>query len=694
MRKALTTGLLILCVLAASLTAYLIYNYATQRSSLEEQALSQAQAQMSAASQTVDANFSRLMTTADQIATDLSTGDLAYSDLETRMRTVITTGANVDGLAITFEPFAYDPQIRLFQTYIHRDANGVLVSADSVSYDYTELSDETAWYRDTIQNGAGWHGPFLARGVDKILVEYGVPFFAVGADPNLSKPVGIVTIDYSLKDVHDLIKNLQLGATGYGFILSSQGTFVTHPVPEFVVRRTIFNITRDEDLKRVARNALQGASDFLETNDPITGETTWYFFGPIGSTGYTMGIVLNKAEFEPDPQQTLRDQVTIALALACTVFLGLMLVFRADRFRFINAWGISAAFSVISILLIVFALLLTNQLQIRDGVRISSKTELDRYIQGIDRLPGLSDNPVEIPTGVLIRSVTFPDPTSAMINGYIWQRYDPDSNVVQGFTLPQRTGMQDTIQEVQREVVGGREVVVWYIGVTLKQSFDSVRFPFDHRNITIRITPADLRANILLTPDLAAYELLTPHLLPGVDDQATINNWSLERSEYSYATENEVTGIGRGSPFRTNEVHELRFSIQAQRVSLGPFIAYLLPGLIAAIMTFTYLISGRRVGDKDEIVSVLNFTAALFFVVVVIHTALRDLVAAVGITYLEYLYVLLYLALLSAAANIFMVARFPDFVVVRYRDNLIPKVLYWPVFTGIMLVSTLLIFVY
>jgi len=58
------------------------------------------------------------------------------------------------------------------------------------------------------------------------------------------------------------------------------------------------------------------------------------------------------------------------------------------------------------------------------------------------------------------------------------------------------------------------------------------------------------------------------------------------------------------------------------------------------------------------------------------------------------LYILLYLAIIVVAANIFIAARFPDWGIVRYRDNLTPKVLYWPLFAGVMLLSTLVTFVY
>ena len=111
-------------------------------------------------------------------------------------------------------------------------------------------------------------------------------------------------------------------------------------------------------------------------------------------------------------------------------------------------------------------------------------------------------------------------------------------------------------------------------------------------------------------------------------------------------------------------------------------------------MMFTYLVAKHQEGDEDEIVGALNYAAALFFVVAVIHTGMRSQIAAVGITYLEYVYILLYLAIVLVAANVFVVARYPDWFIVRYRNNIITKLLYWAVFNGELLLITILLFVY
>lgn len=696
MRRLSTLILTILLVIAVMVTALLTYSYLSFRSRLEDKAFAAAQAQAVTASERISAAFGEVISTAAQLAAELEEGTLPYSSIETRLREIAADRPNIDGIAITFEPFAYDPDLRLFQTYVYKLPDGGYDALVGATYDYTQTPNpaagiNTGWYVDTLREGAQWHEPFFATGAQKILVEYGLPFAPSAGQGE--GPAGIISIDYTLQDMSALIRALELGATGYGFVISAEGTFLAHPVREYVVNRTIFEVGSDEALTEAARLALGGASQFVEIPDPITGETTWHFFEPIGATGWSIGIVLDSTHFLPDARQTVRDQMTIALAAASAIFLAATLLFHVDHFHFTNFWTVSGVFSMLCVALIALAWTLTNRLEVVDGTSITSPSQMDRYLEGLTSANPAAA-PLRVPTGILIQSLQFPDATSVTINGYIWQRYPVDSPLQRGFALPQRTGEEATLDEVSRRRIGDEEVITWYVGVTLRQSYDPTRFPFDHRLITIRLAPADLNAAVILIPDLDAYDLISPRLLPGVDPQAGVNNWSLQTSRFAYTAAPITTSLGMTRDEAAPRSAELRFSIQAQRVSLGPFIAYLLPGLIAAAMTFAYLMSGHEPGKAEQITNALNYAAALFFVVAVIHTALRDQVAAVGITYMEVLYMLLYVAIVAVAANIFAVARRAGWAIVRYRNNIAPKVLYWPVFAGVMLIATLAVFVY
>jgi hypothetical protein len=71
---------------------------------------------------------------------------------------------------------------------------------------------------------------------------------------------------------------------------------------------------------------------------------------------------------------------------------------------------------------------------------------------------------------------------------------------------------------------------------------------------------------------------------------------------------------------------------------------------------------------------------------------MRDAVVITGVVYLEYFFILLYLTILATTINAFMNAANVPVFILRYRDNLFIKVLFWPAFLGISLIFTLITF--
>ena len=277
--------LFIATIVTGLVSLFLVNDYITQRDQLADAAFTSAQSQSTQAAENIDAAFRELMTIAETLADDLSSGALAYTDIYDRLERETSLRPDIDGLAITFEPFVFDPDLRLYQTYFFRQADGSFDTLVGATYDYTRRSSvdtATDWYVNTIDEGAQWHEPFVATGAGKILVEYGVPFFRLD-DPET--PAGIVSIDYSLDDVRQLMQGLDLGATGYGAVMTDRGTFLTHPVQNFVINRTVFDLFADDDpLISTVQAALMGEATVIETLPASSGVPTWAMPPPASTT--------------------------------------------------------------------------------------------------------------------------------------------------------------------------------------------------------------------------------------------------------------------------------------------------------------------------------------------------------------------------------------------------------------------------
>ncbi|MDX2162249.1 MAG: Cache 3/Cache 2 fusion domain-containing protein [bacterium] len=693
-----------LTVLAFAGTILLLMRYTSEQNAIRSLALSDAQAQASAAAVEIDAFFADVMVVANNLAEELSSGALPYDQVQERLRTVALLRSDLDGIAITFEPYVYDPGLELYQHYVYRD-KGTVRTLDGATYDYTTPPNsvpdapQTAWYHNPLENGPMWNEPFLATGARKILIEYGVPFYRVGAtERSRSTAAGVLTIDYSVQNIRLMMASLRLGETGYGFVFSPTGTFLAHPIPEYVVNQSIFRMADamgSADLNAAAQLGLRGQQVQIDWLDPVTDRQSWTFFEPLASTGWVMGVVLNRAEFDLDGSTTAQYLVSIAALGLTALFLMVMTIAAATHTLDHNLWGISGIFSLLCVLLIILSWVITRVNPDDGGVQIADTASLNRYIETYTRSSGVASQPIAVPTGIMVQAVEFTSATNVVVNGYIWQSYPTGregETILRGFNFPDRLGEEATLEEVDRQIVNDRELIVWYFGVTLQQSFDPSLFPFDTRNIEIRLTPLDLDDPIILTPDFASYNLLSPRLLPGVAPAVSINNWELQSSFFSYERAASTTTFGLPARASAAAPPELFFTISTYRSFLGPFIAYLLPALVVALMLFGWVLNDHDAGDKNEISAALNFGAALFFVLAVAHAALRDSIGAIGMTYLEYLYILLYLAIVTMAGNTYLVVRRPDWAIVSFRDNLPVKLGFFPVMTGVMMIVTLVAF--
>ena len=697
-------GLWICLSISLGLTLLLTFNSLHHRSRLEQTAFAKAEAEAAKAAAEINRVFGSVMIITKNLANDLSDGRLKYTDLDRRLRAELGVRPDIDGIAVTFQPYVYSPDLRLYQYYLSRGDDNKITVLDGATYDYTQPpsndpdAPQTAWYHHPLQNGAGWNEPFLATGAGRVLIEYGTPFFRPGAR---QEPAGVVTVDYSLQGMRDLMASLQLGENGYGYVISGAGVFLSHPQSKLVAQASIFDPQTsiyDQPVRDAARRVVQGESLSLKHVDLVTEQDAWFFFEPIASTGWALGIVLDKFEIAPSAKTNVRDLVTIALSVTSTLFFAAALGFRVYRGESQRLWITSTTFAVLCMAVIVFTWFVATKQSARQGVALTSNTTIARHLEKYTQNLKVSERPISIPTGIQLTAIQFPDAKSVAINGYVWQRYPkalPD-DVAKGFTMMQTLGSQILLDQVERLDRGDEEVTVWAFGTQLQQAFNPLKFPFDRRDIQIRLSPRELHRNVVFVPDLESYELLNPRLLPGVSKDISINNWQFQSSFFMYKTANDGTDLGIPSRFARANLPELYFAIYTQRTVIGPFIVYLLPALVVAGLLFAFLLSDPKPGDqpREELVTALSYTAALFFVIAVLHTALRDNIAATGVTYLEYFFILLYIMIVAVIVNTFLLAKRPDFLWLLYKNALLSKLLYWPIFSGIMLVYTLLVFVY
>jgi hypothetical protein len=120
----------------------------------------------------------------------------------------------------------------------------------------------------------------------------------------------------------------------------------------------------------------------------------------------------------------------------------------------------------------------------------------------------------------------------------------------------------------------------------------------------------------------------------------------------------------------------------------------MVPLAVTAGMLFALLLISSR---KEASQGLLGFSAAeivlgaaaLFFVASFQHVSLRESLDAGGLIYFEYFYFVLYALLMVVSVNAILFASDVDVPLIEYADNLLPKVLFWPLSLGTLLIVTM-----
>ena len=374
-------------------------------------------------------------------------------------------------------------------------------------------------------------------------------------------------------------------------------------------------------------------------------------------------------------------------------------------------WWLSAVISAMLILVLVSLWIEMNDYEVEPTQLISEQATND-YLKTNweDRLNGYTtpvDPTIKIKTGIFIQSLQFFNSTEVNLSGYIWQRYQdgvhdsikPESGEL-GFILPEQVNSGSDIdpREVYRVRHGDEEIIGWYFEATLRQPFDYSHYPFDHKTVWVRMWPKEFSRNIVLVPDFDAYKSTGLSDIFGIEENIVLGTWERANTYFDYKLSSYDTDFGISDYIGQSGFPELHYNFVVKRKFENAFIVYLLPLFLVAALLFAALLT---VSEDEGLSNKLGFntsgfigaSSALFFVVMLAHIQLREQFGGASIVYIEYFYILMYAFLVVATANtyLFSIGAKRWCKVILYKDNIIPKVAYWPAVLISLIIVTLLV---
>ncbi len=697
-----------LCLASFVTVVILLFSYLQERQQRIFQAKNQIKQSAIHAADVIDQKARHLMDSTRALADDLTSGKLKKEQLIDRLHSTSEQNPSFYQVGAAFVPYAYNPSLRLFAPfYTKRQGKMQLVQLES-EYDYTE--PEHDWYHRPIIEGPVWLEPYFGRVAGTMLAEFGAPFYQFAHPSKKPIPVGVISVNYSLDEVRDLMTSLKLGKTGYGYLVSGQGTFIYHPLKEIVeARKTVFDLAAEfnsEQIREIGAKGIEGQSGVVDLVEPLTGEPVWVFYQPIPSTGWFLAVQVYKQEILPLTDSLKGKQFRLILGLIAFFFFLSLLLFRVWRGNIRSLWAVSGFTSVLLGAGIGYQWYLSideSAYQTAEGIEINTQTDLQTFFLRRTQIAEASNKepPVYIPTAIFIRTLKFEDAHNMFLSGYIWQKYDEvkHDGISRGFIMPDATTATDLggYTEVYRDKKDNVETIGWYFEVSLRQKFNYSQYPLDGKRIQLRLLPQDFHRNVVLVPDLESYTNIIPRERPGLEQNLFLPGWNIKKSFFEYRLKRYQTNFGFNNYVGQDKFPELNFTVLATRNFLTVFISNIMPILVVSILMFAVQLIISQNVHKEE---ARNFTAleiisvggGLIFIVLLEQINLRGVIVTAGLIYLEYLYFTLYLLIVFITLNALLIALGIKLWWIQYKDNLIPKLLYWPVFFSFLLIVTWLSF--
>lgn len=329
--------------------------------------------------------------------------------------------------------------------------------------------------------------------------------------------------------------------------------------------------------------------------------------------------------------------------------------------------------------------------------RITTLAQVDEYIES-SKISGGKDGKGQyvVPVGFFIQSVKFLNSSDVNLSGYIWHKYPKNfpENLQQGFIFPEGVESNNaTVKESYTEQHDDYLLRGWYFEVTVRQTFDYRKFPLDRKTVWLRLWSKDWGVGVVtFVPDLASYKSVEPGITFGMDQNTVMGQWKIFETYFDHQSITYDTNFGSNyTPGTPNS--ELYYNIIVGRKFVNSFVIYLVPLFIILSMLFSILIMITRDDKRKGIFGsstsgAIGSTVALFFVVTLTHASIRGQFAGAGLVYMESFYFIAYIMILLVSLNTYhFTSTTGDYRLYR-NDNLIAKLLFWPIILLLTLAST------
>lgn len=554
----------------------------------------------------------------------------------------------------------------------------------------------------------GWQKAAWNKDDKAVVLRYQQPLYTTGSSGE-KKIVGVVSATISIDDFQKSLDYQNLGQYGYRFIVDGDGVILDHPDKNLVVNNfkllDYASNTYTADNSKNLQNAFKAkAGVSIFDKNTINDQKTFLRIEPVASTGWFIGFALLVDELTVS-DGFLKQQMMQLLTIFIIFLLlsGLYFILLSSSFEVFHkrikqySWVVSIIF--IAGLICIWALHITRgATSPYEDKCITTLSQIDQYKKEQTDKAQLTQlaSPQFIQTGITVNSLSVSEPNEmAEVYGTMWQRIPAgmDAKLLGGIYFPDQ--IETKMYESYRMEENGYLVIGWNFCTRLQQDLKSSLYPFDRYNIKIRMRQPKKFESIIFVPDIASYKLTSPTAKPMVPDGFSVSGWKINNTYFNFSQQSDNIDYGRRKLLERPIVKDLSLNITIERDWLSSVISMMIPIFIIMVILFSgvYMITHDNDSepfsfDANEATAI--GTAFTMFLVVTIQSV-RIQVIPLDILYIEKLYFIIYFAMLINVIFVIAITNKSGFLF-TYRHGIFYRYLYWPLYSGIFYIITLVSF--
>ncbi|MBN1924804.1 MAG: GAF domain-containing protein [Prolixibacteraceae bacterium] len=286
-----------------------IYNYNISKKIVQKNLITNAENLTKATVYKIENILSQVQRIPLNYAKIIESSDFSEESLYKFLRQVVANNPEIYGAALAFEPYYYDKKQKYFSPYFYRsegDIKFMYIGGDQ--YDYFSMD----WYQVPKElNRPIWSEPYFDEGAGNALMStYSVPIYKT--IDGQKEFIGIITADISLDWLQTFMNSIKIYETGYSFMVSTNGTMVTHPDKNIIMNETIFSIADSQKspmLRQIGKNMIHGETSFAEFHyrNLQTGKLSWIAYAPVTVNNWSIGLIFPVDELMADVNKLVRN---------------------------------------------------------------------------------------------------------------------------------------------------------------------------------------------------------------------------------------------------------------------------------------------------------------------------------------------------------------------------------------------------